>query len=141
LVAHYLQHRIEPGHLREIADAWDCWALSEEELRRVARQTCSEVALEFALHAAAARGEMRRKPIALTSARARLLLRLTDSGARIGGESTARLLSLVASSPARIPSQLWSGVVLESDDLLARYGTGNRVAQTLRRARDLLGRG
>lgn len=141
LVAHYLQHRLERSHLWEIAVAWDSWELEEAELLELAKQTCTQPALEFAVVAAQNTGWMTRPAFAARHPRARVLLHLTDSGQKIGGESSARLLSLFLAAPLRVPRQLWSGVLLEPDDLRARYGAGSRVLQTLRRARDLLERG
>jgi hypothetical protein len=141
LVAHYVQHRLDPEHLGNLGAAWDQWDLQESEVRRLAVATCSEPALEFALMSAFEQGHATRPVPFATHRRVRSLLRLTDAGRRPGGESSARLLSLVLAAPDRIVRWTYDGVVLDEDEFVARSGKGRSVGQILRRIRDLARRG
>ena len=141
LVAHYVQHRLEPSHLRDIGAAWDSWKLDESGIRRIARQTCTEAALEFALGAARDQGYCTRAVIEPSHQRARSLLHWTDRGRRLGGETSGRFLSLALAAPRRIPSWAYRGILLEDDEFVARSGRGRSLMQVLRRIRDLARRG
>lgn len=141
LVAHFAQHRLEPGHLREVGAAWDRWSGEEEPLRNLARMTCSEELLEFAVAASHAQGRASRAPLAFRTIRARLAFSLTKGGRRLGGESTARFISLLLVNPWRAPALIYRGVVLEDDQFRARSGQGRSLSQIARRVRHLLQRG
>lgn len=141
MVAHYLQHRLERDHLEEIGAAWDAWALDEKELRELARRTCSEPALEHALHLCWELGHCRKAPLSVTSRRARLC-RLLDSKDRGQLPPTkGRVLSFFLAAPSRLPKAAIAEIFLEDDDRTSRYGPGSRMRQTWLRVRDLVHRG
>lgn len=141
MVAHYLQHRLERDHLEEIGAAWDRWSIDEGELRALARRTCTEPALEHALFLCSELGHCQKRPLQLTTRRARLCT-LFDSKNRSQLPPTkGRIASYLLAAPQRLPQAALSGVFLEEDDLISRYGFGSRLRHTWLRARDLLTRG
>ena len=141
MVAHYLQHRLERDHLDEIGAAWDAWSLDESELRQLARLTCSEPALEHAIHLAFELGHCKKPPPELTTRRARLC-RLLDSKERSQLPPTkGRILSYFLAAPSRLPKAAILEIFLEEDDLISRYGEGSRLEHTWLRVRGLLMRG
>lgn len=141
MVAHYLQHRLERDHLEEIGAAWDRWQLDEDELRVLARHTCTEPALEHALLLCAELGHCQKRPLAVKTRRARLCGHLDSPRRSQLPPTRGRIASYLLAAPQRLPRAAFSGVFLESDDLVSRYGKGSRVSQTWRRARELLVRG
>lgn len=141
MVAHFLQHRLERDHLEEIGAAWEKWDLDESRLRALARSTCSEPALEHAIHLCSVLGHCRKAPLPRTTRRARLCALLDGASRSQLPPTKGRLASFLLAAPHRLPGAVVSAILLEDDDRISRYGPGSRLRQTWLRALELVTRG
>lgn len=141
MVAHYLQHHFEEGHLTHIGAAWDSWNsdLNETQLRLLARRTCSEAALELVLGCAYLDGHCRTPGLSSKKPLARLVGKALSTG-HFEHSLGRKALSLALVAPRRLPQAALASVLLERDDLHSRYGDGASWRLYMRHLRYLLER-